>query len=87
MIKSECQNVVLRGTDINGLSFIQSAYLLTVHQLESMRMDKLDITYIFQYILNEATNNSGITSAMDALSDKVSNNLLTMPFFNFIIFL
>jgi len=87
LIKSECQNVVLRGTDINGLSFIQSAYLLTVHQLESMRMDKLDITYIFQYILNEATNNSGITSAMDALSDKVSNNLLTMPFFNFIIFL
>jgi len=36
-----------------------------------MRMDLLDITYIFQYILNEATNNSGITSAMDILADRV----------------
>jgi len=71
LIKSECQSVVLRNSDIKGLSFIQSAYLLTVHQLESMRMDKLDITYIFQYILNEATNNSGITLAMDALSNKI----------------
>jgi len=63
--------MVTKNTEIKGLSFIQSAYLLTVHQLESMRMDLLDITYIFQYILNEATNNSGITNAMDVLADKV----------------
>jgi len=36
-----------------------------------MRMDQLDITFIFQYILNEATNNSGITTAMDVLADKI----------------
>ncbi|ORX86288.1 hypothetical protein BCR32DRAFT_290137 [Anaeromyces robustus] len=71
LIKAECANVVTRNTDIKGLSFIQSAYLLTIYQLESMRMDKLDITYIFQYILNEATNNSGITFAMDTLADKI----------------
>ena len=45
-------------------------------------MDRLDITYIFQYILNEATNNSGITSAMDALAYKVcfKNNLIIKYF-------
>jgi len=71
LIKNECSNVVIRNAEIRGLTFIQTAYLLTIYQLESMRMDQLDITYIFQYILNEATNNSGITAAMDTLADRI----------------
>ncbi|KAI8803148.1 hypothetical protein BJ742DRAFT_830677 [Cladochytrium replicatum] len=60
------------ATELRNLSFLESAYLLAVFQIETLRIRRSwDVSYIFKYLTEERFYGTNVYSVFELLADEV----------------
>lgn len=66
------RHIVLRGSDIRSLSSGQIVFLLTMHDMESMRSATGLTSSLVSYFINDSLNrHPGLSACMESIAEKV----------------